>query len=311
MKNKKIGMSCDEARELMFGYIEGELDQREASRLAAHLIDCPECREELESCRKLLDTLAKTEYPVPDRLHSSVMALVGSTPQEKPSPMKRIFGGTGRLAAGIGTIAAACAVITLVIVGRGYFLPHTDLASDERDLAAGAELMPGGDPETVGALFFASPMTSDENEMTPNELPAESSISVTPSANDYSDTANQKKADVTEITVDGGEDRIILADRSLSIAVDDFVNAGNAVVVISGEFPGESDYGTEIKVAGLEDLNFREVEDDAENALLGIENLAVTNSVNSKVYIPDGGYDSLIIVYDDTIDLSALPEGNT
>ena len=313
MKNKKIRMSCDEARELMFGYIEGELGRDEASRLAAHLMECPECREELESCRKMLDTLEKIEYRAPEGLHSSVMALVGATPQEKPSPFKKFFGGTGRAVASVGTIAAACAVITLVIVGRGYLLKPSDLAGASEKLMNSSDAGNISSSETIGAQLFASPKTSAETTfdgyvgIDAAGVTASDRMSMT--AGEIEAAANgvdaQKKLSSTDTTALYGElPAEISASRvELGVVIEQFLEGRNAVVILPVDTTIGADYGSEVTVAGLESIAFREVDEDAENSLGEIVKLAGIDGVESQVLVPEDGYDSLIIVYESGIQI--------
>ncbi len=302
-------MSCDEARELMFGYIEGELGRDEASRLAAHLMECPECREELESCRKMLDTLEKIEYHAPEGLHSGVMALIGTTPQEKPSPFKRFFGGAGRAAAGIGTIAAACAVITLVIVGRGYLLKPSDLAGASEKLMNSSDAGNISSSETIEAQLFASPKTTAETTLDgfvgidADGVTASDRMNMT--EGEIEATANgvdaQKKLSSTDTTSFGYE---YAASRvELGIVVERFLENRNAVVILPVDTTIGSDYGSEVTVSGLENIAFREVDEDAENSLGEIVKLAGIEGVESQVLVPEDGYDSLIIVYESGIQI--------
>ena len=317
MKNKKIRMSCDEARELMFGYIEGELSRDEASRLSAHLMECPECREELESCRKMLDTLEKIEYRAPEGLHSSVMALVGATPQEKPSPFKKFFGGTGRAAAGIGTIAAACAVITLVIVGRGYFKP-SDLTGPSEKLMNSSDAGSISSSETIEAQLFASPKTTAETTfdgyvgIDAAGVTASDRMSMTTGEYEAAGAGAQEKLSPADTTALYGElPAEISASRvELGIVIEQFLEGRNAVVVLPVDTTIGSDYGSEVTVSGLESIAFREVDEDAENSLGEIVKLAGIEGVESQVLVPEDGYDSLIIVYESGIQISVSGADN-
>ena len=120
---KKRNISCGEARELMFDYLDGELPARERERLDRHLDECADCKREFDERRKLLDTIRKIELDAPSELYPNVMRLVDLTPQDKKSPfsLRRRF-------IPIGTIAAACAVFAFVLLNRNMLdnLKNTD-----------------------------------------------------------------------------------------------------------------------------------------------------------------------------------------
>ncbi len=113
LKNKKRNISCCEARELMFDYLEGELPARERERMSRHLDECAECRREFEVRRKLLDTIRHIELDAPSELYPNVMRLVDLTPQDKKSRFS-----SRRKFIPLGTIAAACAVFAFVLLNR-------------------------------------------------------------------------------------------------------------------------------------------------------------------------------------------------
>lgn len=52
LKNKKRNISCCEARELMFDYLDGELPARKMEQISRHLDECAECRREFEEPEK-------------------------------------------------------------------------------------------------------------------------------------------------------------------------------------------------------------------------------------------------------------------
>jgi predicted anti-sigma-YlaC factor YlaD len=59
-------MSHDTYKELMMGYLDGELTELEAQRMEQHLEGCAECREELGSFRKLKEMTQPMKLAMPD-----------------------------------------------------------------------------------------------------------------------------------------------------------------------------------------------------------------------------------------------------
>jgi anti-sigma factor RsiW len=48
-----MNITCDHARPLVPGYLDGELSEAQASPLRAHLLDCPACRESAKQEKSL------------------------------------------------------------------------------------------------------------------------------------------------------------------------------------------------------------------------------------------------------------------
>lgn len=46
-------MACEEYREQLMAYLDGELDEAEAARFRAHVAECETCREELDKLQRL------------------------------------------------------------------------------------------------------------------------------------------------------------------------------------------------------------------------------------------------------------------
>ena len=57
---------CREFVELVTGYLEGTLPERERARMDAHLAECDGCAGYLEDMRRLVGTLHETPEPPPD-----------------------------------------------------------------------------------------------------------------------------------------------------------------------------------------------------------------------------------------------------
>ena len=57
---------CREFVELVTGYLEGTLPERDRARMDAHLAECDGCTGYLEDMRRLVGTLHETPEPPPD-----------------------------------------------------------------------------------------------------------------------------------------------------------------------------------------------------------------------------------------------------
>src|SRR5262245_39517074 len=57
-------ISCDDARSLVPGYLDGELSEAQASPLRSHLLDCPACRESAKQGKTLKRWFEPRQAPV-------------------------------------------------------------------------------------------------------------------------------------------------------------------------------------------------------------------------------------------------------
>lgn len=102
-------MSCDEARELLHAFADGELDLVHHTKLEAHFAGCPKCSAALEQILALRDTLggAGLSFDVPARLEGSVRTALRKAdkgrraPERGRLPVLRVLRGAALLAAGV------------------------------------------------------------------------------------------------------------------------------------------------------------------------------------------------------------------
>ena len=111
-------MTCDQCRELLDAYLDGELPSDEEAAVREHIASCAECASEhgrlVAVSRKIGETLVK--YPAPDVLKARIrVALAQPGPLTPDVPVARAI-STGRLSLGGVGIAAASAIITFAIV---------------------------------------------------------------------------------------------------------------------------------------------------------------------------------------------------
>jgi anti-sigma factor RsiW len=66
--------TCEQVRERLSAWLDGELEARERREAAAHLESCPGCRAELALLSRLDAALGTLEAPLPSRLPEKVLA---------------------------------------------------------------------------------------------------------------------------------------------------------------------------------------------------------------------------------------------
>ncbi len=59
-------MSCDKYKEMLMGYLDGELTQAQANEIEKHLNDCTGCSEELDGFRKLKEITDDINLSAPE-----------------------------------------------------------------------------------------------------------------------------------------------------------------------------------------------------------------------------------------------------
>lgn len=129
-------LDCDRACDMMFDYIDGELRDNEAELFEAHIKECDACRRELAERREMLELIKLAGNEPTPTLHDGVIERIADVPQHKSN----IFTRFRYLPA--GTLVAACAVVMVLVVARGYIFGggSMDAVMDVEDkgiLAAG------------------------------------------------------------------------------------------------------------------------------------------------------------------------------
>lgn len=78
-------LDCDQVRDLMQSFLDGELPDRDAGRVAAHLHDCDRCGIDADTYRRVKDRLARLRIPADpaalSRLERFVDELTADTPE--------------------------------------------------------------------------------------------------------------------------------------------------------------------------------------------------------------------------------------
>ena len=114
-------MDCKEIRELLMGYLDGELPEEAAAEVREHLEGCATCRAEERSFRRLLHMTEQIEFLEP-------------TEKEWESLWPAIY---ARLSRGIGWLLFCLSAAILCLYGLYQFLTDPGLAALMKVLVMG------------------------------------------------------------------------------------------------------------------------------------------------------------------------------
>lgn len=206
---------CRYVRNNLFDYLDGNLDNKIASSVEAHLASCRVCRKELERCRATLALLASAKVEPPSDLVSSVMARIaaetGDAGKETDAKANILRPRRRVLTRRFGTFVAAAALVVVVAVGWRV-LPAFMNKTGSTDLAAKHDMRAEG----LSAEIFPKIASSETSQETlaglGNPDSAQSSDDIVmfslPSADagqdDSADAATDSRSGVAVITDEGG-----------------------------------------------------------------------------------------------------------
>jgi len=187
-------MNCEEARELMDGYLDSELDPITNQALEGHLRDCPACEQAYETHRSLIRVIgnATPYYEAPaglrERVRSSLREEIAEQSTRKVAPdaeplfsrrrpeSRTVLLGTPWNWLGLAAAIIFAAIIAVNFLSRGHrpeadqFLATQLIASHVRSLMANHLAdVPSSDQHTVkpwldAKLDFAPPVVDLSNE---------------------------------------------------------------------------------------------------------------------------------------------------
>ncbi len=125
-------MNCQDARYLLQGYVDGELDLVKSLEVEQHLRDCPECTQIYKNHLALRSAMSASSlyFKAPASLRKRIQSSVRQAGQTTPTPRVMPWRWIG--------VAASLAVVLLVILGvtRGLFAPSTDNALAQQVVAS-------------------------------------------------------------------------------------------------------------------------------------------------------------------------------
>ena len=154
--------TCEDVREAVSAWLDGELDPQIEAGMLEHTSDCEECRSFLEICRVMSDELTLDEAPLPETLIPGVMRRLAEERQTAET-------GTGTVRTGdrrrtyrrIAAWACAAACLALVIIAgpwnwrAGSSGSKADMAADMAVNETEAWPADGGKAETAPAAADA------------------------------------------------------------------------------------------------------------------------------------------------------------
>ena len=95
-------LTCEDIRDLLDAYLDGELCAEDETALRAHLSVCASCREELEELKAMRAALPLTHEEYPENLHEGIMAaLSAATAGESKKTRRRVGLWATRIAASL------------------------------------------------------------------------------------------------------------------------------------------------------------------------------------------------------------------
>ncbi|MEM7483029.1 MAG: zf-HC2 domain-containing protein [Acidobacteriota bacterium] len=146
-------MTTHASTDLLSAYLDGELSADDSQRIAEHVADCPACRADLASLRRVIDRLRRVERAAPPPVlaqHVQRRVALEGRPQGLVDRLENRlgrFGGDSSILSMLGVILALLLFIYLFSVGvereRGrsetVIVPVPDAYWPEDAPAAGAE----------------------------------------------------------------------------------------------------------------------------------------------------------------------------
>lgn len=120
-------MKCNEICEILYDYINGELDSETEKTVKEHIEVCDSCKKEYELLLGMSEAVNAAQYEAPSELHAMVMSAIK---QEKRNEKRRRFIKT--LATLSASAAAFVIVVNVILSGIGKFINKApnDSASD-------------------------------------------------------------------------------------------------------------------------------------------------------------------------------------
>lgn len=150
-------MTCDDRREEIVAYLDGELGPSERSALEAHLAGCPVCQRALEAERRLSSALGELSPLQPSANFEARFWARIAREQEAPSGWgPRRF--TRRLALALAGAAALAAAAILALRGRVDGEGDWPIVANAQDL----ELLEDPDLELIEIVDLLEVLDGDQ-----------------------------------------------------------------------------------------------------------------------------------------------------
>lgn len=177
-------MPCEEYRELIQRFIDGELDEQERNRLRSHCMTCEACAAYLRDMLEISRTVKQmAPEELPEGLHEKLLAIPKSE-RRKPARIIRIFAGVTAamvvLAVGVGFgmnrgkwSVEADAATTMVTTAATMAAPITGAAMGEDSAQEATTAAPA---MTYAVAATATALTQAATTCAPGEEVIESTV---------------------------------------------------------------------------------------------------------------------------------------
>lgn len=146
-------MNCERVKELLFQYINNELDEVNVRMIREHLTECDECKKEYELLLGMSEAIKDSRYEAPEELRDRVMSAVKTEKIRKNR--ERII----RRIAYVAASAAAFVIAINAIFNAPAFNKGNKAPSDEKNDAASdrvpAETPQGGSVQIKADTVFS------------------------------------------------------------------------------------------------------------------------------------------------------------
>jgi hypothetical protein len=147
-------MNCEKRKELLAGWMDNQLTDAERAEMDAHLAICVECRQELETNRRLWASMGEIVTPEPsDKMQVRFDAMLDTYRQEQTNRRPGIFFYLRQLFAVRPGFTWAYSVGVLVLgLGLGYVLSRAaaGASGSGSGVGAGSEVVAGSGAGTGG-----------------------------------------------------------------------------------------------------------------------------------------------------------------
>ncbi len=205
-------MGCENYRDLISAYIDGELNETEEKELLDHLNDCPSCRKEYEELKAIVEMVGDVgEEELPENFHNEVMAKLRATavPKKKKTPWARYT-------------SIAASICALFIVGGAVFA--TGFMGMGSQSAADA-----ASPEMYGMMSNNTTMESAKGEIMFDTI-VEDSVDMEMEDLKYTASTTTSDGAAPMAVAEAGNTKLkIIKTGSININVKNFDDAVDAV----------------------------------------------------------------------------------
>ena len=124
--------TCSNFKELMFDYIDGELNEEEVDKFENHIKNCGgDCGEEFREIEKMMSSVRDSRYVIDGELYAALVPKIEA--ESKKIKMDNMLRNIRRY----GSVGIAAIVMIVILV---YFAPLSDIVNDDSTLSDSMEI---------------------------------------------------------------------------------------------------------------------------------------------------------------------------